>query len=70
MIRKDGFKLMAFPVNKRIELYDLKLDPFEKNNLSEKLKFKNKINDMLSDLILIQEEFGDTLNLKQIFNVN
>tara|TARA_B100000965_G_scaffold136851_1_gene113860 strand:- start:1208 stop:2731 length:1524 start_codon:yes stop_codon:yes gene_type:complete len=70
MIRKDGFKLMAFPVNKRIELYDLKSDPFEKNNLSEKLKFKNKINDMLSDLILIQEEVGDTLNLKQIFNVN
>ena len=33
MIRKDGYKLMLFPKNKRVELYNLNDDPFETNNI-------------------------------------
>ena len=70
MIRKDGFKLMAFPVNKRIELYNIDFDPFEKENLSEIPQYKNKIKDMMTDLILLQKEVNDTLNLRKIFELN
>ena len=70
MIRKDGFKLMAFPVNKRIELYNIDIDPFEKENLSDIPLYKNKIKDMMTDLILLQKDVNDTLNLRKIFELN
>jgi arylsulfatase A-like enzyme len=67
MIRKDGYKLMLFPKNQRMELYDLNQDPYEINNLVGNSKYKFKVNDLYKELTLLQEEVGDTLNLDMYF---
>ena len=67
MIRKDNFKLMLFPKNKRIELYDLNQDPYEINNLAENSKYKPKVKDLYKELTILQKEMGDTLNLDMYF---
>jgi|TARA_B110000438_G_scaffold294505_1_gene336020 arylsulfatase A-like enzyme len=68
MIRKDGYKLMLFPKNKRIELYDLKKDPYEIKNLVDYPDSKSRIKELFEDLILIQKKMGDTLNLRRVYN--
>ena len=67
MIRKDGYKLMLFPKNKRIELYDLNNDPYEINNLAVNIKYKSLAKDLYKELIVLQKEMGDTLNLDMYF---
>ncbi|MEJ6764641.1 MAG: DUF4976 domain-containing protein, partial [Flavobacteriaceae bacterium] len=67
MIRKDGYKLMLFPKNKRIELYDLNQDPYEINNLADISKYKLKVKDLYKELTVLQKEMGDTLNLDMYF---
>ena len=67
MIRKDGYKLMLFPKNQRMELYDLNQDPYEINNLADNSKYKFKVNDLYKELTLLQKEVGDTLNLDMYF---
>jgi arylsulfatase A-like enzyme len=69
MIRKEGFKLMLFPKNKRMELYDLINDPYEMYNLANKLEYKEKVKNLFKDLTFLQKEVGDTLNLKRIFTL-
>ena len=67
MIRKDGYKLMLFPKNKRVELYNLNDDPFETNNLAELKDYKSKVKNLYEDLIILQKKMSDTLDLKSIF---
>ena len=67
MIRKDGYKLMLFPKNKRIELYDLNNDPYEINNLADNSNYKSKVKDLYEELIILQKEMGDTLKLDMYF---
>jgi arylsulfatase A-like enzyme len=67
MIRKDGFKLMLFPKNKRIELYDIEKDPYEINNLALNSKYKDKIASLANDFIALQKIYNDTLDVKNIF---
>ena len=67
MIRKDGYKLMLFPKNKRIELYDLNNDPYEINNLADNSNYKSKVKDLYQELIILQKEMGDTLKLDMYF---
>ena len=69
MIRKDDFKLMLFPINKRLELYDLKNDPNEIKNLALNEEYKHKIKILFDDLIELQKSVNDTLNLKEIFGI-
>ena len=35
MIRKDGFKLILYPRNREVLLFDLTADPLEMNDLSD-----------------------------------
>jgi arylsulfatase A-like enzyme len=67
MIRKDGYKLMLFPKNKRIELYNLNDDPYEINNLADNSNYKSKVKDLYEELIILQKEMGDTLKLDMYF---
>ena len=68
MIRKDDYKLIFFPQNKRMEFYNLGLDPYETTNLIDKNKNNKLIALMYEELIKIQHDLGDTLNLRRIFN--
>ena len=67
MIRKEGFKLMLFPKNRRIELYDIENDPNEINNLAFNMKYKDKIVDLANDFIELQKKYNDSLEVKNIF---
>tara|TARA_Y100001935_G_C16866209_1_gene295599 strand:- start:248 stop:457 length:210 start_codon:yes stop_codon:yes gene_type:complete len=69
MIRKDDFKLMLFPVNKRIELYNIKEDPNEIDDLATLPKYDEVIKSLYNDLIEIQKGVNDTLDLKKIFGI-
>lgn len=69
MIRKDDFKLMLFPVNKRIELYNIKEDPNEIDDLATLPKYDEVIKSLFNDLIEIQKGVNDTLDLKKIFGI-
>jgi arylsulfatase A-like enzyme len=68
MIRKDDYKLMFFPQNKRMEFYNLKTDPHETTNLIDVNENIKLITLMYEELIKMQENLGDTLNLRRIFN--
>ena len=67
IIRKDGFKLMFFPKNKRIELYNVEDDPFELNNLAGDENYYEKILSLGNDFVELQKNYNDTLNIKKIF---
>ena len=41
-VRKGDYKLLEFYIDKRVELYDLKNDPGEKNNLAAIMPAKVK----------------------------
>ena len=69
MIRKDDFKLMLFPVNKRIELFNLKEDPNEINDLSTLPEYDHLVKSLFNDLVEIQKGVNDTLDLKKIFGI-
>ena len=68
MIRKDDYKLIFFPQNKRMEFYNLRLDPYETIDLIGKNENNKLIGLMYEELIKIQDDLGDTLNLRRIFN--
>ena len=67
IIRKDGFKLMFFPKNQRIELYNVEDDPFELNNLAGDENYYEKILSLGNDFVELQKNYNDTLNIKKIF---
>ena len=52
---------------KRIELYDLKKDPFEINNVVDQSNYNSLKKDLYQHLKLLQKEMGDTLNLDNYF---
>ena len=68
MIRKDDYKLIFFPQNKRLEFYNLRVDPYETIDLIGKNENNKLIGLMYEELIKIQHDLGDTLNLRRIFN--
>ena len=43
-VRKGDYKLLEFYLNKRYELYDLKSDPSEKNDLAKQMP--GKVNEL------------------------
>ena len=68
IIRKDGMKLMFFPKNQRIELYNLEDDPYEINNLALDENYSETILSLGNDFIELQKKYSDTLDVKKIFN--
>ena len=63
------FKLMLFPVNKRIELFNVKEDPNETNDLSTSPEYDHLVKSLFNDLVEIQKGVNDTLDLKKIFGI-
>ncbi len=68
MIRKDGFKLIAYPEANKVLLFDMLKDPQEINNLASKDEFSNKKKQLFDELITLQTEMDDELDLNPLYN--
>ncbi len=67
MIRKDNFKLIVYPNINKTLLFDLKNDPEEMDNLSNKKEYKNLLNSMFKELLELQKDMDDPLNMTAIY---
>ena len=67
MIRKDGFKLIAYPQPGVVRLFDLRNDPMEKNDLHGKKEYGELQQNMFNDLLNLQAAMNDTVSLKEAF---
>ena len=68
MIRKDGFKLIAYPNADKVLLFDMKNDPLEMHDLSDDTDFSNKKRELFDALVKLQQEMDDTLNLQALYD--
>ncbi|MGB5666438.1 MAG: sulfatase-like hydrolase/transferase [Maribacter sp.] len=67
MIRKDGYKLIAYPKLNKVLLFDMENDPEEMNDLASDEKFHAKVKELFNDLIQLQEQMNDQMDLKDIY---
>ncbi len=66
MIRKDGYKLMVYPKIKKILLFNLKNDPLEQHDISDKIQHRNTVKNLFDNLLLLQRKYSDSLDLSGI----
>jgi arylsulfatase A-like enzyme len=66
MIRKDGYKLIIYPKIKKILLFDLKNDPLEQQDISDKIRHRNTVKNLFENLLLLQRKHNDSLDLSGI----
>ena len=67
MIRKDGYKLIAYPKAKVTLLFDIQNDPLEMNDLSEKAEYGELKQTLFNELLDLQAAMEDTTDLKPVF---
>lgn len=63
MVRKDGFKLIAYPKANKFLLFDLNKDPEEMNNLADQPEFYEKKKVLFVDLLKLQKQYDDEMDL-------
>tara|TARA_B100000809_G_scaffold54621_1_gene50314 strand:- start:54923 stop:56437 length:1515 start_codon:yes stop_codon:yes gene_type:complete len=63
MIRSDTYKLIVYPHNKNIQLFDLEKDPYEMENLAFNKKYRKIKEQLLNELIAQQKNLGDFMVL-------
>ena len=62
-IRDERWKLIRYPIVDRTQLFDLKNDPHELNNLANKPKYHEKIQRMTTLLAKEMTSYADTFHL-------
>lgn len=67
MIRSNGFKLIAYPVAKKLRLFNIVSDPNEINDLADNSKYKSIKENLFKKLIALQKEMKDPLDLNISF---
>ena len=67
MVVADGHKLLLFPNIKKAQLFDLKADPEEMADISGKPGAKEKMRALFGKLLELQDEAGDSLDLKAVY---
>ncbi|WP_136468492.1 sulfatase-like hydrolase/transferase [Flagellimonas onchidii] len=65
MVRKDGFKLIAYPNAGKLRLFDLENDPLEMNDLAENTDYATTKNELWNELLALQESMNDPLDLRE-----
>ncbi|MEO7654009.1 MAG: sulfatase/phosphatase domain-containing protein, partial [Bryobacteraceae bacterium] len=60
MIRDDRWKLIWYPKVARFQLFDLKNDPWEMNDLSAKAEHAGRLARLKQAMAAHQDQFGDT----------
>ena len=68
MIRKNGFKLILYPRNREMILFDLTADPLEINDLSDNPQYAGKVRELFAGLLRLQAQMEDPLNLRDSFS--
>ena len=68
MIRKDGFKLILYPRNRELLLFDLNADPLEMNDLSDNPQYAAKVRNLFEGLLSLQAQMEDPLDLMDSFS--
>lgn len=63
MIRKGDYKLILYPKIKKTLLFNLKEDPLERTDLSDKVQYKDTVRELFKDLQYLQKKMGDSLQL-------
>jgi len=67
MVTMDGHKLLLYPKCKKALLFNLKKDPDEMIDLSEKPESKPIIRKLMAKLLKLQRSTGDKVNIKEVF---
>ena len=62
-VRNERWKLIRYPRVKETQLFDLKNDPYEMNDLAEAHAHRSKLREMMALLGRLQREFGDDAKL-------
>ncbi len=68
MIRKDGYKLIAYPYAGRLRLYDLSEDPLEMNDLADDPGKQQLVRELFTELEELGQKMDDTLNIRSFFS--
>jgi arylsulfatase A-like enzyme len=63
MVRSQDYKLIYYPVIKRTQLFDMKADPLEMHDLSEKPEYQLQIQTMMAELEKWKTIVDDPLDL-------
>ena len=58
-LRSQNHKLIYFDTRDEWELYDLKADPNETNNLASNPEWTTKLTELKTELLKLQQEVGD-----------
>lgn len=63
MVRTDRYKLIVYPLARRILLFDLKNDPEEMQDVSGRKEYQEVLREMKVRLVQQQQQLNDTLHL-------
>jgi len=67
MITEEGYKLIMYPRVPVARLYNLVEDPYEMDDLAGDPAFDEKMKELFNSFLELQEETGDTLDIKPAF---
>ena len=67
MVTVGDYKLILYPKAQRVRLYNLKDDPMEMQDLADQEQHRPTIRRLYARLVELQNETGDTLDLKVAF---
>ncbi len=66
MIRKDGYKLIAYPKAQKLLLFDLAADPKEMRDLAASPDHQDRVRTLFAELQALQAEMDDDLDLSAL----
>ena len=66
MIRKDDYKLLVYTKINKLLLFDLKNDPEEIHDISNKFEQKGRVKSLFNQLVEIQKEMDDPLDISAL----
>jgi arylsulfatase A-like enzyme len=68
IVRTQTHKLIVYPQAQRIQLFNMKEDPWEMHNLSEDSAMASVKSELMQQLRHLQQELDDPLNLDDVLN--
>ncbi len=68
LIRTENYKLVIYPHVNQIQLFDLKSDPAEIQNLAFESSYRDTVDILFNRLLGLQQEVGDTLDISGILS--